>query len=251
VGLADSVLTRPSLLIRIRDGRDRESWAEFVDVYAPLVYGFARQQDLQDADAADLTQEVLSVVSVSIGRLDYDPARGSFRGWRFTIVGNRLRNFLDRERRQHRGYGSSSAQEVLDAVPAPDDEPDVMWERDYETRLFECAAQRVCEEVQPSTWRAFWLTAVEGRSGKDAARELHMTAAAVYLAKRRVRDAAGAHDPARGADPARHAAGLGRGADAAAGRARRNLPGGRAAGPRTARPVVRNPVQHRRGYCRR
>ena len=57
--MGNSSETRPSLLARIRDLGDRLGWSEFVDIYAPLIYGFARKSGLQDADAADLTQEVL------------------------------------------------------------------------------------------------------------------------------------------------------------------------------------------------
>ena len=103
--------TRPSLLVRLRDARDAQAWAQFVQVYAPLVYGFARRQGLQDADAADLTQEVLHTVARSISRLDYDPRRGSFRGWLFTVVRTRLSNFRDRWR-THPDRGSGDTDQV-------------------------------------------------------------------------------------------------------------------------------------------
>src|SRR2546421_1421921 len=107
--MADTATTRLSLLIRIRDAQDHQAWAQFVEVYAPLVYGFARKHGLQDADAADLTQEVLHAVSSAVGRLDYDPRRGSFRGWLFTVVRHRLRNALVRQQRECRGSGDFSA----------------------------------------------------------------------------------------------------------------------------------------------
>src|SRR5262249_23587131 len=74
--MADFPLTRASLLIRLRDPQDEGAWTEFVDLYAPLVYGYARKQGLQDADAADLTQDVLGAVAGAVDRLEYDPARG-------------------------------------------------------------------------------------------------------------------------------------------------------------------------------
>jgi GTP cyclohydrolase I len=58
--------TRPSLLVRLRDFEDRHAWHEFVDLYAPVVFGYARSRGLQNADAADLTQEVLSQVAEAI-----------------------------------------------------------------------------------------------------------------------------------------------------------------------------------------
>src|SRR5436305_15246010 len=92
--------TRPSLLVRLRDARDRAAWSQFVELYAPPVYGFARKQGLQDADAADLTQEVLRAVSAAVGRLEYDARLGSFRGWLFTVVRNKLHK-LRADRRRH------------------------------------------------------------------------------------------------------------------------------------------------------
>jgi DNA-directed RNA polymerase specialized sigma24 family protein len=76
----DEPATSPSLLIRIRDHGDHLAWSQFVDLYQPLIRGFARKHGLQEADAADLTQEVLRAVAQAIERLDYDPRRGSFRG---------------------------------------------------------------------------------------------------------------------------------------------------------------------------
>src|SRR5262249_24828175 len=77
--MAEIPPTRASLLVRLRDPQDEEAWTQFVQRYAPVVYGYARKQGLQDADAADLTQDVLRAVVGAVGRLEYDPARGSFR----------------------------------------------------------------------------------------------------------------------------------------------------------------------------
>src|SRR5215470_1143371 len=86
--MGDAAGTRPSLLIRIRDPGDAEAWGQFVALYGPLIYQFARKQGLQDADAADLTQIVLQAVIDAMKRLDYDPERGSFRGWLYKVVRN-------------------------------------------------------------------------------------------------------------------------------------------------------------------
>ena len=87
--MGDSPITRPSLLVRIRDMRDTQAWSQFVEIYTPLIYGFARKHGLQDADASDLTQDVLRVVAKTIRGLDYDQQRGSFRGWLFTVGNTR------------------------------------------------------------------------------------------------------------------------------------------------------------------
>src|SRR5205085_2367577 len=122
--------------------------------------GFARKQGLQDADAADLTQEVLRAVAAAAGRLDYDPRRGSFRGWFFTVVRNKLRTFLTRRGRQCQGSGDPGAHRLLEEQPAPEEQTS-LWDREYEQRLFTWAAEQVRGGFQDATWRAFWQTAVE------------------------------------------------------------------------------------------
>ena len=184
--MADSVSTLPSLLARIKDSGDRQAWAEFVDIYAPLIYGFAQKQGLQDADAADLTQEVLGAVARSAARLDYDPARGTFRGWLFRVVRNELCDFGAARRRHRPGSGDTDMKRRLEEQPAPSEDEVAVWEREYERQLFALACEQVRRDFSESTWQAFWLTAIQRKSGKEVAGVLGMTTAAVYLAKRRV-----------------------------------------------------------------
>jgi RNA polymerase sigma factor (sigma-70 family) len=184
--MAGSPTTRPSLLVRLRDAGDDRAWAQFVEIYAPLVYGFGRKHGLQDADAADLTQDTLRAVAGAVGRLDYDPGRGSFRGWLFTVVRNRLRDFLDARKRHGQGSGDTAVHDLLEAQPARDENLAAAWEQEYERQLFAWAAEQIRGRFQDATWQAFWQTTVEGKSGQEVARALGMTVAAVYLAKSRV-----------------------------------------------------------------
>jgi RNA polymerase sigma-70 factor (ECF subfamily) len=178
--------TRLSLLVRLRDARDDRAWAQFVELYAPLVYGFARKHGLQDADAADLTQDVLQAVSRGVRKLDYDPQRGSFRAWLYIVVRNKFRNFLAAQQRPGRGSGDSDAQRQLQELPARTDDQAAWWDQEYEQRVFAWAAEQVRGAFQDSTWQAFWQTAVEGKTGPEVARSLGLSVAAVYLAKGRV-----------------------------------------------------------------
>lgn len=184
--MAGSPKTRPSLLVRIRNSGDGLAWGEFVDIYAPLIYGFARRCGLQDADAADLTQEVLCAINDRVKKLDYDPQRGSFRGWLFTVVRNKLRNLVQRRRRPGRGSADTGTQKLLESEPARNDDAASQWDELYEQRLFNCAAEKVRGKVEASTWEAFWQTAVKGKRAKQVAEALEISSAAVYLAKSRV-----------------------------------------------------------------
>src|ERR1700733_15469555 len=112
-------LTCASLLVRLRDPQDEAAWAQFVDLYTPLFYGYARKQGLQDADAADLSQEVLSAVAGAVGRLEYDPRRGAFRNWLFTVVRRKLSNWRMAQRSRPDSGGQASMEHAwLEQLPA-------------------------------------------------------------------------------------------------------------------------------------
>jgi len=178
-------LTRASLLVRLRDPADADAWKEFARLYASVIYGFARKRGLQDADAADLMQEVLRSVASAVGRLDYDPRKGTFRGWLYSITRNKVYNFLEGRRRHPRGTGDSNAHQRLEEHPGRDADADD-WDKEYERKAFAWAADRVKGEFQPSTWQAFWHTAVDGQSAKDVGNRLGLSPGAVYVAKSRV-----------------------------------------------------------------
>jgi RNA polymerase sigma factor (sigma-70 family) len=140
---------------------------------------------LQDADAADMTQEVLRAVAATAPALPYDPARGSFRGWLYTVARNRICDYLSGPGHRERGTGDSATQRLLSSHAAPDDDAE-RWEHDYQRHVFHVAAERVRADFTPATWQAFWLIAVEGQSAEEAARRLGSTVGAVYVAKCRV-----------------------------------------------------------------
>src|SRR5262249_9392147 len=121
--MAEIPPTRASLLVRLRNPRDEAAWSEVVARYAALVYRYARKQGLQDSDGADLSKEVLTAVAAAVGRLEYDPQRGSFRNWLFTVVRRKLSNW--RRAQQHRLDGTAPEQ-VLEQYAAPQAEAE--WE---------------------------------------------------------------------------------------------------------------------------
>ncbi len=183
--MADLPSTRVSLLVRIRDAQDADSWRQFVGVYAPLVYGYARRRGLQEADAEDVTQEVLRAVGAAAGRLAAIAGQGSFRRWLCTVTHHKIYDLRAQRLRQTQGSGASGMQKLLEEQPASQEEQ-TLWESDYERRLFTWAAEQVRPRVEAATWQAFWQTAVAGRAAKEVAAELKLNVAAVHLAKSRV-----------------------------------------------------------------
>jgi RNA polymerase sigma-70 factor (ECF subfamily) len=178
--------TLPSLLLRVRDPRDDEAWREFVAVYGPLIYHLARKHGLQDADAADVTQNVLEGVARTIRRLEYDPRQGSFRSWLCAAVRHHVQKFHQRQRKVIPGSGDTGVEAVLAGQPQRDADREAAGERQEQWRLFQVVVGRIRGTFADATWRAFWLTAVEGISTQEVAQRLGLSVGALYTARSRV-----------------------------------------------------------------
>ena len=180
--------TSVTLLLRLRDVTDHEAWNVFVERYAPKIFAWCRRYQLQESDAADVTQEVLAKLVSAMQSFQYDPSRGSFRGWLKTVSGNAVRDLLRSWKSHGRGSGDT---QILDTFASLDDSGALnelvnQIESEYEQELLREAEQRVRLRVKPHTWSAYQLTAVEQRTSTEVARTLQMPVAEVYVAKSRV-----------------------------------------------------------------
>lgn len=184
-----SSATSRSLLERVR-AHDSTAWNQLISLYGPLVYAWCRHGDLQTADAADILQEVFLAVATHIGEFRKHGPTETFRGWLRTITRNKMMDHYRRRGREPGGEGGTEAGTRFAQLPQSDSalsaEDESRIERTAEVLLFQTALANIRGEFAPRTWQAFWLTAVEGRSPKDAGDEISMSPGAVRVAKSRV-----------------------------------------------------------------
>ena len=168
--MADSN-TRVSLLGRLRlTPTDEQAWSEFVERYGRQVYAWCRQWGLQEADAEDVTQNVLADLARQMRTFEYQPS-GRFRSWLRTIAHRAWCDLLTGRKAATTGSGDSVVLGLLHSVEARDD---LLKHLDWECQreLLEAAMNQVSQRVEPNTWEAFRLTAQEGLSGAEAAEAL-------------------------------------------------------------------------------
>jgi RNA polymerase sigma factor (sigma-70 family) len=177
--------TRLSLLERLRrQPEDQTAWREFVDRYAPRIYAWCKQWRLQEADARDVTQNVLLRLAEKMRTFTYDPQR-SFRGWLRTLTRHAWSDFVAAQQRAGWGSGSSAVEEFLHSVASGDSLVSHL-EQQFDLELLEEARLRVQDRVDAHSWEAFRLATEENVSGGDVAARLGMTVVAVYKAKSRI-----------------------------------------------------------------
>jgi RNA polymerase sigma factor (sigma-70 family) len=177
--------TNVTLLGRLRETPDdAAAWEAFVRRYGPRIYDWCRGWRLQEADAEDVTQNVLMRLSQKLRNFNYDAGR-SFRGWLRTLTQHALSDFLEARKRTTPADGNTATLEILGAVEAREDMLQRI-EAEFDREILDAATVQVRLRVEPHTWEAFRLTAIEGMSGQAAAQQLGIRVTSVFKAKLRV-----------------------------------------------------------------
>jgi RNA polymerase sigma-70 factor, ECF subfamily len=172
--------TPVSLLKRLREANQPEDWKRFVELYTPVLYYWATRLGLQQADAADLVQDVLVICCQKLPEFTYDRQK-SFRGWLRTVLVNKHREMLRRRRETTLPPDAAPLEDL--AAPAGDDP---LGDKEYQQLLVSRALQLMQKDFRPTTWRACWETTVGDKSPAEVADELGISLRAVYLARIRV-----------------------------------------------------------------
>ncbi len=174
------VSTSVNLLNRLKDSSSDADWYKFVELYAPLLFHWARRRGIEIDECVDLVQDVLVTVVRELHSFEYNPAK-SFRGWLRTIV---IRRTIDLQRKnQLRRAESLDATQALQVI-AP--ETELYDETEYRRLLVYRALQVLQESESGTVFQAGWLQLVEGVRAPEVAARLNMTLNSVYLAKSRL-----------------------------------------------------------------
>ena len=178
--------TPVSLLERLRLRPDPASWQRLIDLYTPLIRAWLGRYSLQPSDTDDLSQDVLEVVVRELPNFQHDLRQGAFRRWLRTITVNRLRTFWRGHRARPTASGGGNLDTLLQQLEDPDSDLSRQWDEEHDRHVAGRLLDLIRPEFEPSTWEAFRLLVLEGRTTAQVAAELGLSANAVRIAKSRV-----------------------------------------------------------------
>ncbi len=177
--------TTPLSLLERARARDEEAWTRLVALYRPLVLFWCGRGGVPAGDVEDVTQEVLTSVARHLVDFRRDRPGDTFQGWLRVLTRNQVLLYLRRNQGRPVAEGGSEAwqrlQNVPDVLAGPQEGEETQMREAYQRAL-----EQVSGEFEPDTWRAFWLTAIEGRSSAAVGGELGMSPAAIRQARSRV-----------------------------------------------------------------
>ena len=189
---ADGLIpTRQSLLSRLKDWNDQESWKVFFDTYWKLIYKAALKAGLTEAEAQDVVQETVISVSRSIPNFHYDPAKGSFNSWLLRVTTRRITDQLQKReplvKPAERGTSTSTGTSTIERVADPSGFGlQELWDEEWEQNLINAATQRVRNKVDARHYQIFDCCAIKQWPVSKVAQTFKVTRGRVYLIKHRL-----------------------------------------------------------------
>jgi RNA polymerase sigma-70 factor (ECF subfamily) len=182
--------TRRSLVDRLGNWDDHSRWQEFFDTYWKLIYSVARKAGLNDAEAQDVVQETVITVAKNVGKLSYDPAAGSFKGWLLNITRWRIADQFRKRLPIHNSAARLSddrrtvtIERVADSNAVNLDE---LWEREWHENLLATAMTRLKKKVAPKHFQIFDCSVRKEWPVQKIADTLAVSVGQVYLVRHRV-----------------------------------------------------------------
>jgi RNA polymerase sigma-70 factor (ECF subfamily) len=183
------VSTRYSLLSRLKDWGDQESWGVFFDTYWRLIYSVALKAGLRPTEAEEVVQETIICVAQNIQKFKRDRRLGSFKGWLCHLTRWRIADQLRKRTGLLRGEaeGAGRTYVPLEAIPDPaDDGGTPEWAEEWQAHLMKAATQRVKQRVKEEQYQLFDLYVLKQWPIARIRQTVGVSAAQVYLAKHRI-----------------------------------------------------------------
>jgi len=187
----DPIPTRYTLLSRLEDRGDQDSWKDFFDTYWRLIYSVAVKSGLTEAEAQDVVQETIISVARDIHKFERDRALGSFKGWLRNIIRWRIADQLRKRTRASWGdapkTGADRPRPDVTEIPDPaGEDAESVWEEEWQANLLKTAMETIKPRVKEEHYQIFDLYVIKQWPVRNVAQALGVNVGLVYLVKYRI-----------------------------------------------------------------
>jgi RNA polymerase sigma-70 factor (ECF subfamily) len=184
----DPIPTRYSLLSRLQNWEDNESWRDFFDTYWRLIYTVALKSGLSDAEAQEVVQETIICVAKNIQKFKRDRKLGSFKGWLRNLTHWRIADQLRKRTTVLQGDRALASESLcVEEIPeVPGEAVASEWEGEWQRNLLKAALERIRRRVREEQYQLFDLYVVRQWPVDRITQILGVSATRVYLAKHRI-----------------------------------------------------------------
>ena len=184
------VPTRRTLIERLRNLDDQDSWQEFFDTYWKLIYCAAVKAGLSDPEAEDVVQETVTGVAHRMPAFRYEPEVCSFKGWLMHITRRRIIDRLRRRQTQPQRFEPLPSDTTTAGLQIPDSAAERafkgVWDEEWEKNLVDAALERAKRQIKPEHYQIFYLHSVKNMPARDVGELVGVSVAKVYVVRHRV-----------------------------------------------------------------
>ena len=183
--------TRKSLIARLDNWEDQQTWDEFYQTYWRLIYSVAIKAGLRPEEAFDCVQDtILSIAKQSKKKL-YDPNQGSFKTWLMNMTRWRINDQFRKRKKDTAMAGGQWDDDrktaIIDRIEDPNgDVLSRLWDVEWKKGIADVALARVKAQVSPKQYQIFDYYVVRQWDAGKVQKKLNVSMAQVYLAKHRV-----------------------------------------------------------------
>jgi len=186
-------VTSRSLLAGIKRG-DEISWTRFLDTYRPLVWMLGEKYRFTANEKEELMQNVLNDFFNAQNAFTYDPSKGKFRGYLYTVIRNRI-TAMARERERDQRVVHAEGEEALEGIAASEGlepsqwEQQEAWERAWRIHIVTQAREEIKTLIEPRVIQIFDQWHEQGEDPKIISKRFGISLATFYNYKKTVLDA--------------------------------------------------------------
>lgn len=170
----NTLKTRETLIRALKTDDDR-AWADFYELYAPVIVNFARKRGCSKELAEDVLQETTMVLMRYMKNFEYDKSRGRFKSLLFKITDSKI---IDAFRRC--GKISKLQKSEFFGKASADHEPylaerEALWDKEWKERILRESLQEVKKRVKPRTFKCFEELYLNERPVSEVAKEMKIS----------------------------------------------------------------------------